>query len=155
MATAVAPVPAPVRRFLWGAFLRDPGRRQRLSGTVVVTSVGMSGTDAAWGIPLTDYSLCLTVGGGVRKPGMVRDHGGSERIEPREVLSLTISMDHDLIDGAPAARFAVRLKEIIESGAILARNREKTHKIQPSPDRQPTRDAVKSTVVEEREATGT
>ena len=34
----------------------------------------------------------------------------------REYLSLTISVDHDLVDGAPAARFTGRLKELIESG---------------------------------------
>ncbi len=34
----------------------------------------------------------------------------------REYLSLTISVDHDIVDGAPAARFARRLKELIESG---------------------------------------
>jgi pyruvate/2-oxoglutarate dehydrogenase complex dihydrolipoamide acyltransferase (E2) component len=114
-------IPAPIRRFLCAAFLRDPGRRKRRSGTVVVTSIGMFGGAVAWGIPLTDYTLCLTVGGIARKPGVVRDRGGGERIEPREMLSLTISLDHDLINGAPAARFAARLKEIIESGAILAR----------------------------------
>ena len=31
-------------------------------------------------------------------------------------LSLTISFDHTIIDGAPAARFAQRLKEPIDSG---------------------------------------
>jgi pyruvate/2-oxoglutarate dehydrogenase complex dihydrolipoamide acyltransferase (E2) component len=34
----------------------------------------------------------------------------------REYLSLTISFDHDIVDGAPAARFMRRLKELIESG---------------------------------------
>ncbi|HKT37817.1 MAG TPA: 2-oxo acid dehydrogenase subunit E2, partial [Ktedonobacterales bacterium] len=34
----------------------------------------------------------------------------------REYLNLTISIDHDLVDGAPAARFTKRLKELIESG---------------------------------------
>ncbi len=29
---------------------------------------------------------------------------------------MTISMDHDIIDGAPATLFALRLKELIESG---------------------------------------
>jgi pyruvate/2-oxoglutarate dehydrogenase complex dihydrolipoamide acyltransferase (E2) component len=58
----------------------------------------------------------------------VWDREGGERVELREVLSLTISLDHDLIDGAPAARFVSHFKEIIESGAVLARNREETHK---------------------------
>ena len=38
------------------------------------------------------------------------------RIEIREYLCLTLSFDHDIIDGAPAARFTQRLKEIIENG---------------------------------------
>ncbi len=29
---------------------------------------------------------------------------------------MTLSFDHDIVDGAPAARFARRLKELIESG---------------------------------------
>ena len=44
------------------------------------------------------------------------DFGEEERIELREYLSLTVSVDHDLIDGAPAARFAEHLKELIEDG---------------------------------------
>jgi deazaflavin-dependent oxidoreductase (nitroreductase family) len=116
--------PAPIRRFLWAMFLGDPRRRKRLSGTVVVTSVGTFGSGMGWGIPLTDYTLCLTVGGIARKPGVARDRAGEERIEIREFLSLTISFNHDVVDGAPAARFAARLKEIIESGTILAKRRE-------------------------------
>ena len=34
----------------------------------------------------------------------------------REYLCLTVSLNHDIIDGAPAARFVTRLKEPIESG---------------------------------------
>ena len=40
-------------------------------------------------------------------------------LEVREYLCLTLTLDHDLIDGAPAARFARRLTELIESGAGL------------------------------------
>lgn len=53
----------------------------------------------------------MIVGGIARKPVVVQD-----RIEPREVLSLTVAFDHDVVDGAPAARFTERLKELIESG---------------------------------------
>lgn len=41
----------------------------------------------------------------MRKPGVVGD-----RIEIREYLSTTVLFDHDVIDGAPAARFVQRLK---------------------------------------------
>ena len=37
-------------------------------------------------------------------------------IAMRDSLSLTISFDHDIIDGAPAARFTKLLKDLIESG---------------------------------------
>jgi pyruvate/2-oxoglutarate dehydrogenase complex dihydrolipoamide acyltransferase (E2) component len=40
--------------------------------------------------------------------------GGEIRI--REYLSVTISFDHDIVDGGPAARFAQRLKELVENG---------------------------------------
>ena len=87
-------------------------------------AIGMFGSGAGWGIPLTDYTLCLTIGGIARRPGVVREREGErgERIEARDFLSLTISVDHDVVDGAPAARFAQRLKEIIESARVLAGN---------------------------------
>lgn len=113
-------IPAFLRRLLWRLFLSDPRRRKALAGTVVVTSVGMFGSGAAWGIPLTLYTLCVTVGGIARKPWVARTRQQrDERIEVREVLAMTISVDHDVIDGAPAARFASRLKEIIEDGTVL------------------------------------
>ncbi|NIS80500.1 MAG: hypothetical protein GTO14_09925 [Anaerolineales bacterium] len=38
------------------------------------------------------------------------------RIEIREYLSLTVSFDHDIVDGVPAARFTERFKDLIEIG---------------------------------------
>jgi pyruvate/2-oxoglutarate dehydrogenase complex dihydrolipoamide acyltransferase (E2) component len=37
-------------------------------------------------------------------------------VQAREYLCLTISVDHDVVDGAPAARFGRVLKEYIEVG---------------------------------------
>jgi pyruvate/2-oxoglutarate dehydrogenase complex dihydrolipoamide acyltransferase (E2) component len=53
----------------------------------------------------------ITVGGIGEKPGVVDGH-----IAIREYLSLTVSFDHDIIDGAPAARFTQQLIDLIESG---------------------------------------
>jgi pyruvate/2-oxoglutarate dehydrogenase complex dihydrolipoamide acyltransferase (E2) component len=81
-------------------------------GTVALTSVGMFGKGAGWGIPpAAPPSLWVTVGGIGEKPGVV-----DGQIALLEYLSLTISFDHDIIDGAPAARFTERLKDLIESG---------------------------------------
>jgi len=86
-----------------------------LAGTVVVTSVGMFGKGGGWGIGfLPTHNLGITVGGINEKPGVHQGH-----IAIREILNLTISFDHDIIDGAPAARFARILTETIESGVVL------------------------------------
>jgi pyruvate/2-oxoglutarate dehydrogenase complex dihydrolipoamide acyltransferase (E2) component len=58
-----------------------------------------------------NHTLQISLGGIARKPGVVED-----RMEIREYLSVTISFDHDIVDGAPAARFAQRLKTLVESG---------------------------------------
>jgi len=55
------------------------------------------------------------VGGVGRKAGLGRDG----LIEPRDVVCLTISVDHDVVNGAPVARFISRLRESIESAALL------------------------------------
>ena len=98
------------RLFLWVLF-KNPQLIKDYYGTVLVTSIGMFGTGSGWGIPVPNHSLQLTLGGISEKPGVV-DH----RIEVREYLSVTISVDHDVIDGAPAARFTQRLKNLIENG---------------------------------------
>lgn len=90
---------------------RDPRVWKRAVGTVGLTAVGMFGDGAGWGIPIPSPSLMMTVGGIGEKPAR-----GDGRITQREYLSLTISFDHELVDGAPAARFTRRLKELIESG---------------------------------------
>ncbi len=101
--------------------VRDLGRNRKIStqqASMVtdivakyITAVGMFGKGAGWGIPPALPTLMMTVGGIGEKPGVVDGH-----IAIRKYLSLTISFDHEIIDGAPAARFTERLKELIESG---------------------------------------
>ncbi len=113
-------VPGVFRRAIVSRLLADPRRRKRLTGTTFVSAVGMFGHGTAWGIPQAqNYTLGLTVGGIARKPGLVKLEA-VERIEPRELMSLTLSIDHEIVEGAPAARFANRLKELLEDGTILA-----------------------------------
>jgi hypothetical protein len=103
-------------RWFWRALGSRPHLWKRLSGTVGVTAVGMFGEGGGWGIPISAYTLNVTVGGIAAKPGI----GPGGGIEAREYLCLTISVDHDVVDGAPAARFTQRLKELIEGGYGLA-----------------------------------
>jgi pyruvate/2-oxoglutarate dehydrogenase complex dihydrolipoamide acyltransferase (E2) component len=90
----------------------NPTLRISTSGTVFVTAVGMFGKGhSGWGITATPHSLSLVVGSITCKPAVVEG-----RIEPREILNLTVLFDHDVVDGAPATRFVRRLMELIESG---------------------------------------
>lgn len=43
-----------------------------------------------------------------------------DEIAIREYMDLTLSIDHDIVDGAPAARFAQCLRELLESASGLA-----------------------------------
>jgi pyruvate/2-oxoglutarate dehydrogenase complex dihydrolipoamide acyltransferase (E2) component len=104
-------LPGIVRRLFYGVLFRNPHWLKDYFGTVIVTSIGMFGDGGGWGIPVPNHTLQLTLGGIAEKPGVVEG-----RIEIREYLSLTVSFDHDIVDGAPAARFIQRLRELIESG---------------------------------------
>jgi pyruvate/2-oxoglutarate dehydrogenase complex dihydrolipoamide acyltransferase (E2) component len=107
-------LPAALRRLIWTWALQNPYRRKRLTGTVGVTAVGMFGRGTGWGVAPMAHTLTLVVGGLDSKPGVV-----GTRIEPREYLCLTLTMDHDVIDGAPATRFTNRFKQLVETGAGL------------------------------------
>ena len=101
-----------VKALLALATRRDPTIRISTSGTVFVTAVGMFGKGhSGWGIATTPHSLGLVVGSMAWKPAVIEG-----RIEPREILNLTVLFDHVVVDGAPAARFTRRLIELIESG---------------------------------------
>jgi hypothetical protein len=102
------------RSFLWLLF-KNPRLLKEYYGTVLLTSIGMFGTGSGWGVPVSNHTLQITLGGISKKPGVFED-----RIEVREYVSVTISFDHDIIDGAPAARFTQRLKELVESGYGLS-----------------------------------
>ena len=98
------------------AVRRNPAVFVKMAGTVGITAVGMfSKGKSGWGVVPIEHGLGLIVGGIARKPVIVEG-----RIEPREMLSLTMAFDHDVIDGAPATRFARRLVELIESGYGLS-----------------------------------
>ncbi len=99
------------------AFLRlvvsqNPAVVVSMGGTVGLSAIGMFGKGhTGWGIYAPTYSLEMLVGSIAWKPAVVEGV-----ILPQEILNLTLMFDHDVIDGAPAARFTRRLVELIESG---------------------------------------
>lgn len=97
-------------------FMRSAFTIKRRAGTTLVTSIGKFATVPGFGFSFTTgpRAAAFAVGTVVQKPWV---RGG--RIEVRSVLSLSIMVNHDLIDGAPAARFSRRLQQIIETGEGL------------------------------------
>lgn len=109
-----AALPQPIRLALWRIVLSDPVRVKRMMGTAVVTSVGMMGRARGWFIPFSMHPVCFALGSIVKKPAVVND-----AIRAREFLQMTVLIDHDVVDGAPAARFVSRLVELMETGFNL------------------------------------
>jgi len=99
-----------LRAFLfWRKVRKDPTFIKERMGTVALTSIGMFAKSGGWAIPLGLHALSIAVGGISIRPGFVDD-----KIEKRDYLALTVTFDHDVVDGAPATRFAARLVELLE-----------------------------------------
>ena len=104
-------LPGQIRRLFFRLPRWFPGQWKRVAGTTGVTAVGMFGSGGGWGVTPTNYALQLTVGGIAEKPAIVDDE-----VVPREFFSVTVTVDHDVVDGAPATRFTERLRELVEGG---------------------------------------
>jgi len=102
-------------RAMYAAMSRS--RRVHLAtGTVQVTAIGMFADGGGFAIaPPTLASLVVVIGGASKRPRAVADS-----IEVRDVLDLTITIDHNVVDGAPATRFAADLRRLINTAAVLA-----------------------------------
>lgn len=107
-------LPAFIRYQMLRILQRLPALWKDMGGTTAITSVGMFGEGSGWGIPVVPVAIMLTLGGMGKKPAVV-----DGRIEIRDLLCVTVSFDHAITDGAPAARFTTRLKHLIESCAGL------------------------------------
>jgi pyruvate dehydrogenase E2 component (dihydrolipoamide acetyltransferase) len=55
----------------------------------------------------------------VKRPGVVETAEG-DKIEVRQYMNLSISVDHRIVDGATAARFLVHVKRLLENPGLLA-----------------------------------
>lgn len=100
--------------FLLRTFVRLASRSitmQKRFGVVAVTAVGMFGAGALWLVPLTSATVTVAVGSIVKRPAFI-----DSNLMEREYLCLTLSFNHDIVDGAPAARFTARFAELLRCG---------------------------------------
>ena len=102
-------LPRILRKIVWYFARSDAHLFRELAGTVGITSIGMYATGRVFAVPITPMTLTLTIGAICSQP--VFAHGA---ILERESLQLTLSADHDVIDGAPLLRFVTTLKENLE-----------------------------------------
>lgn len=104
-------MPGFVRKRVWQLITKSPFMTKINMGTVIVTSIGMMGRINGWVIPTSVHPLCFATGSIVKKPGVVNG-----KIEIREYIYITALVDHDVIDGAPAARALSKLTKLVERG---------------------------------------
>jgi pyruvate/2-oxoglutarate dehydrogenase complex dihydrolipoamide acyltransferase (E2) component len=107
-------LPRFIRMIYWRGFRTDPFKVKRVMGTTGITAVGMFGKSGGWPISVGTHTVDLAVGGITRKPGVV-----GNAIEIRKYLQFSIYFDHEIIDGAPAARFTSKLVELMENAYSL------------------------------------
>jgi pyruvate/2-oxoglutarate dehydrogenase complex dihydrolipoamide acyltransferase (E2) component len=98
-----------VFRLMYAVMSRS-GRAHVATGTVQVTAIGMFAGGGGFAIaPPTLASLVVVIGGLDRRPRAV-----GEEIVVRDVVDLTVTIDHNVVDGAPATRFGAELRRLME-----------------------------------------
>ncbi|MCG8572017.1 MAG: 2-oxo acid dehydrogenase subunit E2 [Spirochaetes bacterium] len=107
-------LPQSIRMIIWHFLLKNPFQRKKSMGTVMVTTTGFNGRFNGWILPKTMHNICIALGTIAKKPHVVKNE-----IMIRDILHLTITFDHDVIDGAPAARLVNQLVAALENGEAL------------------------------------
>ena len=102
----------------------DLGRRTReggltpdelAGGTFTVTNLGMFGVDSFTAIVNKPEAGILAVGQ-MKKKAVVLD---DDTIAVRPMMWLSLTYDHRIVDGAPAAQFLGRVRQLLENPALL------------------------------------
>ena len=78
-------------------------------GTFTITNLGTYGIDSFTPILNLPQSAILGVGRIIEKPAVF---DGS--IVPRKMMALSLTFDHQVVDGGPAARFLNMVREYVE-----------------------------------------
>jgi pyruvate dehydrogenase E2 component (dihydrolipoamide acetyltransferase) len=100
------------RRLIEAARTGRLAPRDTSGATFTITNLGMYEVDAF--TPIVNLPQCAILGVGriVARPVVIDET--TEKIEVRRMLALSLTFDHRLVDGAPAARFLQRIKHLIE-----------------------------------------
>ncbi|MFC4295332.1 dihydrolipoamide acetyltransferase family protein [Novosphingobium tardum] len=105
---------------LAGAARNGSARSDELSGsTLTITSLGPLGGVAT--TPVINRPEVAIIGPNriIERPMFVPDGMGSERIEKRKLMNISISCDHRVVDGWDAASFVQAIKRLLETPVLL------------------------------------
>ena len=108
-------MPQWIRLCLMKWIFRNPFSAKKHAGTVMVTTVNATGNSAGWILPTRNmHSIALSFGSITKKPWVVNGE-----VAVRDIMHLTVTFDHDVIDGVPARRFVQDLVNHIEKGILF------------------------------------
>ncbi len=85
-------------------------------GTFTVSNLGPYGVQQFDAIINPPQAAILAIGATIRKPVVLED----DTIAPRPVMSITLSADHRIVDGAVAAEFMADLQMTLENPILLS-----------------------------------
>lgn len=100
--------------------IADRARRKKLSpdevhgGTFTITNPGPFGSILSVPIINKGQAAILATDAVVKRPVVVTDEYGDDSIAIRQMLYISMSWDHRVIDGAEAAQFLANLKALLE-----------------------------------------
>ncbi|KFI32115.1 pyruvate dehydrogenase complex dihydrolipoamide acetyltransferase [Haematobacter massiliensis] len=106
------------------AEMRDLAHRARdrklapheyLGGSFAISNLGMYGIDNFDAVINPPHGSILAVGAGVKKPVV----GKNDEIEVATVMSVTLSVDHRVIDGALGAEFLKAMADLLENPILM------------------------------------
>ncbi|MCR9075771.1 MAG: 2-oxo acid dehydrogenase subunit E2, partial [bacterium] len=93
---------------------------EELSGsTFTISNLGMFGVDHFTAIINPPNAAILAVGRSIEKPFVEYDEDGTPELVIGHEMSMTISSDHRIVDGAMAAAYLNTVKQLLESPASL------------------------------------
>ena len=100
---------------------RDKGLSvEEMSGsTFTISNLGMFGVDHFTAIINPPNAAILAVGQAIEKPFVEQDEDGDSILVVGHEMSMTMSSDHRIIDGAMAAEYLQTVKKLLESPASL------------------------------------
>lgn len=93
---------------------RTISREEMQGGTFTITNVGAIGGEYA--TPIVNHpEVAILALGAIKEKPRVKDG----EIVPRKVMTLSLSIDHRVVDGAIAAQFTNRVEEFLENPQLL------------------------------------